>query len=67
MSEKYLDLWKMEYMRSARNSLYLIYFFVPSSPLFLSLVLPLSHSPSFKENQRKLPLLSTVRLSIRTN
>lgn len=66
MSEKYLDLWKKEYMRSARNSLFLIYFFVPS-PLFLSLVLPLSHSPSFKENQRNLPHLSTVRLSIRTN
>jgi hypothetical protein len=41
-------------------SQFLIYFFV-LSPLFLSLILPLSHSPSLKEKQRKLPLLSTVQ------
>lgn len=48
MSEKLLDLWKTEYMRYARSSLFLIYFFVPSSPLFLYLVPPMSYS-SFKE------------------
>ena len=36
MSEKYLDLWKTEIMRSARSSLYLIYFFVLSSVLLFS-------------------------------